>query len=112
MSEPFRMGIILFSTMLILPAGAITFKARVASATSGGNIEIHLDSTNGTLVGTCAVTGTGGWQTWVTQILFRQRRYRDTQLIPEIHRRQRLPVQCRVVEIQLHHPADCAGGAG
>ena len=47
--------------------GAINFQARVASATSGGNIEIHLDSTNGTLVGTCAVSGTGGWQTWVTQ---------------------------------------------
>ena len=47
--------------------GAVSFNARVASATSGGNIEIHLDSTNGTLVGTCAVSGTGGWQTWVTQ---------------------------------------------
>ena len=47
--------------------GATNFQARVASATSGGNIEVHLDSTNGTLVGTCAVSGTGGWQTWVTQ---------------------------------------------
>jgi enterochelin esterase-like enzyme/fibronectin type 3 domain-containing protein len=47
--------------------GAVSFNARVASATSGGNIEIHLDSTNGTLVGTCAVPGPGGWQTWVTQ---------------------------------------------
>ncbi len=47
--------------------GATNFQARVASATSGGNIEVRLDSTNGTLVGTCAVTGTGGWQTWVTR---------------------------------------------
>ena len=47
--------------------GATNFQARVASATSGGNIEIRLDSTNGTLVGTCVVAGTGGWQTWVTQ---------------------------------------------
>jgi enterochelin esterase-like enzyme/fibronectin type 3 domain-containing protein/regulation of enolase protein 1 (concanavalin A-like superfamily) len=47
--------------------GATNFQARVASATSGGNIEVHLDGTNGTLVGTCAVSGTGGWQTWVTQ---------------------------------------------
>ncbi|HXR08786.1 MAG TPA: carbohydrate-binding protein, partial [Candidatus Acidoferrum sp.] len=47
--------------------GAVSFNARVASATSGGNIEILLDSTNGTLVGTCAVPGTGGWQTWVTE---------------------------------------------
>ena len=46
--------------------GATNFQARVASATSGGNIEVHLDSTNGTLVGTCAVPGTGGWQTWTT----------------------------------------------
>jgi xylan 1,4-beta-xylosidase len=47
-------------------SGATGFQARVASATSGGNIEIRLDSTSGPLVGTCAVAGTGGWQTWVT----------------------------------------------
>jgi endo-1,4-beta-xylanase len=47
--------------------GATNFQARVASATGGGNIEVRLDATNGTLVGTCAVTGTGGWQTWVTR---------------------------------------------
>ena len=47
--------------------GATNFQARVASATSGGNIEICLDSTNGTLVGTCVVPGTGGWQTWTTR---------------------------------------------
>ena len=46
--------------------GASSFNARVASATAGGNIEIHLDSLTGPLVGTCAVAGTGGWQTWVT----------------------------------------------
>nr|WP_288825476.1 sialate O-acetylesterase [uncultured Clostridium sp.] len=44
--------------------GAGGFQARVASATSGGNIEIRLDSINGTLIGTCPVAGTGGWQTW------------------------------------------------
>ena len=48
-------------------AGASSFDARVASATSGGNIELRLDSPTGTLVGTCAVQGTGGWQTWVTK---------------------------------------------
>ncbi len=47
--------------------GATNFQARVASATSGGNIEIRLDSTNGTLVGTCVVPSTGGWQTWTTR---------------------------------------------
>jgi fibronectin type 3 domain-containing protein len=45
--------------------GANTFVARVASAGAGGNIEIHLDSPSGTLVGTCPVPGTGGWQTYV-----------------------------------------------
>jgi hypothetical protein len=39
-----------------------TFMARVACASAGGNIEIHLDSTAGTLLGTCPVTGTGGSQ--------------------------------------------------
>ena len=47
-------------------AGATSFQARVASATSGGNIQIRLGGTTGTLVGTCAVPGTGGWQTWTT----------------------------------------------
>ena len=47
--------------------GAVSFDARVASATSGGNIELRLDSTTGTLIGTCAIAGTGGWQTWVTK---------------------------------------------
>jgi len=46
--------------------GETAFNARVASASSGGNIEVRLDSTNGTLLGTCAVAGTGGWQTWTT----------------------------------------------
>jgi arabinoxylan arabinofuranohydrolase len=48
-------------------SGAASFETRVASATSGGNIELRLDSLTGTLVGTCAVQGTGGWQTWVTK---------------------------------------------
>jgi enterochelin esterase-like enzyme/fibronectin type 3 domain-containing protein/regulation of enolase protein 1 (concanavalin A-like superfamily) len=47
--------------------GATNFQARVASATSGGNIEIRLGSTNGTLLGTCVVPNTGGWQTWTTR---------------------------------------------
>ncbi len=45
--------------------GAASFVARVASATSGGNIELRLDSPTGKLVGTCGVTETSGWQTWV-----------------------------------------------
>jgi arabinoxylan arabinofuranohydrolase len=47
-------------------SGAAAFYARVASAGNGGNIELRLDSVNGTLIGTCAVAPTGGWQTWST----------------------------------------------
>ncbi|WP_433303858.1 family 43 glycosylhydrolase [Actinoplanes sp. CA-030573] len=46
--------------------GATSFSARVASAASGGTIELRLGGVNGTVVGTCAVPGTGGWQTWTT----------------------------------------------
>jgi len=46
-------------------AGATNFTARAASAGTGGNIELHLDSLTGALIGTCPVPATGGWQTWV-----------------------------------------------
>ncbi len=42
--------------------GANGFVARVAGAANGGNIALHLDSPAGTLIGTCAVPGTGGGQ--------------------------------------------------
>jgi arabinoxylan arabinofuranohydrolase len=48
-------------------SGAKSFEARVASGGSGGNIELRLGSQTGTLVGTCAVAGTSGWQTWETK---------------------------------------------
>jgi len=44
-----------------------SFEARVASTNNSGNIEIRLDSSTGKLVGTCAVSNTGGLQTWVTK---------------------------------------------
>lgn len=47
--------------------GARNFSARVASSTSGGNIELRLGSPTGTLIGTCTVAGTGGWQSWATR---------------------------------------------
>ncbi|MEO3755418.1 glycoside hydrolase family 43 protein [Streptomyces sp. B6B3] len=47
-------------------AGARSLDARVASATSGGRMEIRLDAPGGTLVGTCEVPATGGWQNWTT----------------------------------------------
>jgi len=46
--------------------GATTFQARVASAGAGGTISVYLDSPNGTLIGTCPVPVTGGWQSWTT----------------------------------------------
>jgi hypothetical protein len=39
---------------------------RVASATVGGDIEVHLDAPHGPLLATCSVPGTGGWQAWPT----------------------------------------------
>jgi beta-glucosidase len=46
--------------------GANAFQARVASAVSGGTIELHLDNPGGARIGVCTVPGTGGWQTWTT----------------------------------------------
>ena len=43
-----------------------TFTARVASGLRGGNIEIHLDSIGGKLLGTVNVPSTGGWEKWQT----------------------------------------------
>jgi arabinoxylan arabinofuranohydrolase len=56
-------------TNLDFEDGAASFKAKVASATSGGHIELHLDSLNGELVGTCIVTGTGGMAKLTNKIL-------------------------------------------
>ena len=47
-------------------AGASSFAARVASATSGGTLEMRLDGPSGTVVGRCTVPNTGGWQAWTT----------------------------------------------
>ncbi|GLI78188.1 hypothetical protein PoHVEF18_006495 [Penicillium ochrochloron] len=46
--------------------GAKSVEFRVASAASGGTIEMHLGSTDGTLLGACTIPSTGGWQTWTT----------------------------------------------
>jgi arabinoxylan arabinofuranohydrolase len=47
-------------------SGATSFTARVASATSGGRLEVRTGSPTGALAGTCTVPGTGGWQAWTT----------------------------------------------
>jgi glucosylceramidase len=46
--------------------GVSSGRVRVASAGSGGTLEFHLDSLNGPLVGTAALSATGGWQMWTT----------------------------------------------
>jgi hypothetical protein len=44
--------------------GAKSFEVRAASGSSGGSIELRLGSQTGTLVGTCNISGTGGWDKW------------------------------------------------
>jgi arabinoxylan arabinofuranohydrolase len=48
-------------------SGANLFMARVSSNTTGGSIELRLDTITGPVIGTCTVAGTGGWQTWATR---------------------------------------------
>jgi fibronectin type 3 domain-containing protein len=47
-------------------SATLRLNARVASAAAGGNIEVHLGTTNGPLVGNIAVPVTPGWQTYST----------------------------------------------
>jgi len=47
-------------------SGASSFSASVASNTSGGTIQLRLGSTSGTLIGSAAVSGTGGWNNFTT----------------------------------------------
>lgn len=44
--------------------GAKRFAAKVSSETKGGKIELRIGGPEGTLIGTCEVSNTGGWQTW------------------------------------------------
>jgi hypothetical protein len=46
---------------------ASSFTASVASGSNGGEIELHLDSTDGPVIGSLPVSNTGGWYTWKTQ---------------------------------------------
>jgi len=47
-------------------AATLSLSARVASATSGGTIQVRLGTATGPLIGTLTVTNTGGWQTYAT----------------------------------------------
>jgi hypothetical protein len=44
--------------------GANQVEIRAASETTGGVIEVRLDSAEGELLGACSVPNTGGWQSW------------------------------------------------
>lgn len=46
--------------------GAKSVEFRVASAASGGTIEMHLGSADGALLGACTIPNDGGWQTLTT----------------------------------------------
>jgi len=48
----------------VLFTGATEFHARVACDSSGGTLEVHLDSLTGPLVSKLQVSNTGGGQTW------------------------------------------------
>ena len=46
--------------------GVTTLALRYAKGVDGGSLEVRLDSTSGTLLGTFAPTSTGSWTTWST----------------------------------------------
>lgn len=46
--------------------GPVSFETECSSGSSGGNIELHLDSLAGTLAGTCAIAPTADWDTYET----------------------------------------------
>jgi hypothetical protein len=46
--------------------GVSSIDLRIASNNSGGTVELRLDSTTGTLIGSKAISSTGGWQVWTT----------------------------------------------
>ncbi len=57
-----------YSAIDLGAAGPLTVNLREASANaSGGTVELHADTQTGTLLGSFAITSTGGWQTWATK---------------------------------------------
>ncbi len=57
---------LVFNNLDFGTSGAASFQARMASQTSGGTIDIRLDSPTGTQLGTCAVGTTNDWCGWTT----------------------------------------------
>jgi hypothetical protein len=54
----------LYFSNLDFGTGAKSFKARVATANTGGNIELRVDRINSSPIAVCNITNTGGWQIW------------------------------------------------
>ena len=52
---------------ILFGRGAESINFRVASNGNNGTIEVHLNSPDGKLIGSMAVSSTGGWQKWATQ---------------------------------------------
>jgi arabinoxylan arabinofuranohydrolase len=48
--------------------GATGFALRVAATADSSGLELRLDATDGTLIGSCAITSTGAADTWSTQM--------------------------------------------
>ena len=46
--------------------GATSIALRAASLSDGNKVELRLDSVHGTVIGTCDVPNTSGWQNWRT----------------------------------------------
>jgi hypothetical protein len=44
--------------------GAVSFNAECSSGANGGRIDLHLDSLEGSLIGSCNVSATGNWDTY------------------------------------------------
>ena len=44
--------------------GANSFTVSASSAGSGGKLQIRLDKQDGTVIGSCDISGTGSWQNW------------------------------------------------
>ncbi|WP_036717936.1 carbohydrate-binding protein [Paenibacillus harenae] len=65
--------------------GAIGFIARAASGTSGGQIEIRLDSLQGPKAGTLNVEGTGGWNNYLDAVTLLKDDEGNTVTVTGIH---------------------------
>lgn len=59
-------GDFVFYSNIDFGAGADGFQVRTSSNSSGGTIELGLDSITGFIASTCLIRGTGNWNTWVT----------------------------------------------